>query len=234
MTTTSKKLTNGKSSLDSIRLDTTTFHKRTASTDTTAKFSNKTVSSNYSQINYKRLDNLYQNGINKKKRFEMMDKLKREEQSRKEFEACTFKPQLNKAYKPSKQTVMSEIPIYERQAIWHNQKIDKIEQKIKTNKNNEEKFSFTPVISKKPNFVEAYTPYDRQTKSYLDRLKTAQKLKEEIRDKQTVKCKAILIFLGENFNKKLIQRNNIKEQTMNTYINEDRVSIIHNIGLLYF
>jgi hypothetical protein len=100
--------------------------RRTASTDTP---SNRTFTSGNGEgkpVDYKRLDTLYQNGVNKKKRFEMMDKVKKEEAIKKEIEACTFKPKLNTKYKPMSGNVLnSDVPIYERQALWHEKKVEK-------------------------------------------------------------------------------------------------------------
>jgi hypothetical protein len=58
--------------------------------------------------------------------------------------------------------------------------------------NKNERLTFTPVLRKtKPMFSEQ--EYDKQTKIYIDRLKAAQKLKLEIKEKQTTKCNICLI-----------------------------------------
>jgi hypothetical protein len=110
------------SELQTTRAITEIDKKLTASTDRTNRSVTPTRSTT---VDYKRLDNLYQNGVNKKKRFEMMDKLKKDEDMKKEIEACTFKPKVNTYYRPRMGNMLHDIPIYERHALWHNKKVDK-------------------------------------------------------------------------------------------------------------
>ena len=75
-----------------------------------------------------RIDSLYQIGLEKKKKIEMLEKESHESQIKNEIKECTFKPKLNTKYKPSK-VGNSNTPIYERQQLWQNQKIEKLEKK---------------------------------------------------------------------------------------------------------
>jgi hypothetical protein len=196
----------------------TSYHITEHDRKRTASETPRTLSArlNTSTVDYKHLDNLYLNGVNKKKRFEMMDKVKRQEAEKKEIEACTFQPKLNKSYKPvSSNVINSNLPIYERQAIWHNKKVEKIEKQIKTNRYKEPKYSFTPIV-KKSKLMFSEQEYDKQTQVYIDRVKAAQKQKQEVKEKLSTKCR-ILFILDDNIDKKINQRNNIKEATVSSY-----------------
>jgi hypothetical protein len=56
-----------------------------------------------------------------------MEKMKKEEEMKKEIDSCTFQPKLNKAYKASKggYLVSNDLSLYERQAIWQHKKNEK-------------------------------------------------------------------------------------------------------------
>jgi hypothetical protein len=63
----------------------------------------------------------------------------------------------------------------------------RIEKRLKVNKGLDERYTFTPVLKKsKPCMRDE--EFDKQTKTYLDRVKAAQKEKQEKKEKLITKC----------------------------------------------
>jgi hypothetical protein len=143
-----------------------------------------------------RLNSLYRKGKEKDEKIKKQGKEAEEIRKANELNACTFKPKINNNFNSAQKTVVTsrQIPMYERQQMWNNKKIEKYlhfhyyifrieKEKNITQENQNNICTFAPTIIKNKNIDYGQPKNDKPTKKFLERVDKAKKLKEDANNK---------------------------------------------------
>lgn len=137
---------------------------------------------------HNRLSSLYKHGKENEDKIQIQKDEKEKIKKEKELEGCTFKHKINSNYTPIKKNILNsrnEMTLYERQQLWNNKKIEKIEKEKNLKQIQENcECTFTPIITKNTLIeTSANKQLDKQTKNFYERITKAKLLKEEINSK---------------------------------------------------
>jgi hypothetical protein len=111
--------------LNTSNISSISYNKQEEPRNTNRKNNSMNHTSNSGGIS--RLNSLYKKGKEKEEKLKKQGKEAEDKRKANELEACTFKPKINNNFNPVQKTILNarQIPMYERQQMWNNKKIEK-------------------------------------------------------------------------------------------------------------